>query len=348
MGPVTFTTLAELGTAAATAERSGDWNQATEQYALLFARGVEERDLAEAANALRGAARVRLQQRLYDEAEELAQLSLEISERNGLDQEAARAVNVLAMLRHSHGDLDVAERLYNEAFERALQVGDDQTIGYACQNLGVVANMLGNLREARVRYLESIGSSVRSGNKANAMMAYNNLGMASADLGEWMEAEIYFDRGIEIARRISAAPLLAKLYANRAEPLIHVGDLSRARESLELANEVALQTGDQGTLSDVARFRGMIARLEGSFSEAEEHFARAIAFATAGGLKLEHAEALRELCLLRNEEGRTEDAVSILVKAREIFREIGAERDVARMDELLRRWTETEAAAPSA
>lgn len=330
--------LPERTTTAAAAERSGDWSTATAEYSRLFARAVEEGDLAEAANALRGEARVRLQQREYEAAEELAQFSLEISERNGLLREAARAVNVLAMICQTRTDLPTAELLYGRALELALEVGDDLTIGYACQNLGVVANILGNLREARVRYLESIGSFVRSGNKTNAMMAYNNLGMVCADLQEWMESELFFGRGIEIAERLGNSALLGRLHVNLAEPLIHVGEHVRAAEALQRAEDLAAQIGDVDVLAAVERFRGVIAHREGGFAAAERHLEHSLEIASRADLYTERAPTLEEMAKLRWSEGREDEARVALGQARDAFASIGAEWDSARVKNLLTEW----------
>ncbi|MDQ3521649.1 MAG: hypothetical protein M3434_04840, partial [Gemmatimonadota bacterium] len=92
---------------------------------------------------------------------------------------------------------------------------------------------------------------------------YNNLALICADLRDWMEAEVYFDRGIEIAEQLGDVPARAKLRANRAEPLIHTGQLAHAKWTLATAEQLATQASDTGTLADIARFRAVIAREEG-------------------------------------------------------------------------------------
>ena len=84
-----------LSERAAQEEGLGRWDAAARLYALTFRASVMDRNLGAAADALRGQARVRNHQRRHEEAEELALLSLEIAERNGLPQAAARALNVL-------------------------------------------------------------------------------------------------------------------------------------------------------------------------------------------------------------------------------------------------------------
>jgi len=328
-----------LARRAAEAEGLGHWDSAARLYALAFRASVLDRDIGAAADALRGQARVRNSQRRFDEAEELAQLSLAIAERSGLRQAAARALNVLGIILHARGDWEQASRFFPRALEMALDLGDDDLAGLACLNAGVIANSRGKPREARTLYLESIGSFVRSGNSVHAMMAYNNLGLASADLREWIDAEVYFSRGIEIGERLSHSPQLAKLYCNLAEPLIHVGELGRAAASLERAERVARAVSDPVILAEVERFRAMIARLRGDFEAADAALARSLQGTGAAGLTLERAEAVRELARLREAQQRREEAARLYREALELFRSLGAEAEARRIEEgLMEPW----------
>jgi tetratricopeptide (TPR) repeat protein len=313
----------ELARRAGELEGTGRWDEAAHLYSGAFRAALLARDLADATEALRGQARVRNQQGRFDEAEELAELSLEIADRSGLHQSAARALNVLGVVRHGRGDWEGARRIFPRALELALDLGDDELAGLACLNAGVIANSTGNPREARMLYLESVGSFVRSGNSVHAMLAYNNLGLASADLHEWMEAELYFSRGIEIGERLSWVPLLAKLYCNRAEPLIHVGDFERAAASLDRAERTAREVGDRSILVEAARFRGMAARLRGRHEEAEAHLRAGLAAAGGRNLALGRAEVLRELGRLALDGGAPERARPLLERARALFLRLG-------------------------
>jgi tetratricopeptide (TPR) repeat protein len=323
---------------AAGLERTGMWDEAAAVYADAFRAAAAAGDLPLLVKVLRGESNLRRSQERHAEAEELARLRLEIAERNGLADEVARATNLLAALRHCQGDLAGARALYQAALEQARQLRDNDLAGAICLNLGVVANMRGEVGEARALYLECIAASVRSGNESNKLMAYNNLGMLCADLREWLESDLYFDRGIEIARRLDDRPMLGKLYANNAEPLIHMGELARAAALLDRAEEVAAPLGDSATVALSARFRAVLARIAGEFEEADGHLARAAALAQAEGLELERTEILGGLARLRWEQGRRDEARAALHEARERFAALGAAREIRRLDEVLAAW----------
>jgi tetratricopeptide (TPR) repeat protein len=328
-----------LVTRAADLDRLGDWDAAAAVYAQLFQQSAKQRDLSGLIDALRGSAHARRSQGKYEEAEDLADLRREIAVRLGLIAEAAGAMRMIGVIRHIQGDLESAKALYEETLESLRDIGDDEQVGFTCQNLGVIANVQGDLRQARALYLESISSAIRAGNPANAMQAYNNLALVCADLRDWMEAEIYFDRGIEIAQQLGHVPMLAKLRANRAEPLIHTGQVQEARNTLDEAERLASPIRELGTLADVARFRAMIARAQGNFSTAEQYITDSLGLATEAGLDLERTEALEEQACLLSAEGQTDEAIATLSEAHDRYEALGAKRDAARTLEVLENWS---------
>lgn len=315
---------------AAEQEQLGHWQASARLYARAFRGAALAGRVEEAADALRGQARVLIREERYDEAEELAGLSMEIAQRAGARQSAARAVNVLGIIRHSQRDWAGSREHFRRAVELALDLGDDELVGLACQNAGVIAYGLGDLREARAAYLESIGSFVRSGSSENALHAYNNLGIASADLREWLEADVYFSRGIEIAERLSHTPLLAKLYGNRAEPLIEIGDLDAAEATLDGAERAAVAVGDRVALGVAWRWRAALARVRDDFAEAARCAELALSFATEP--TLERAEILLELGDQHARQGRLEEAEAAYLSSRELSRSLAADGQVRELD----------------
>ncbi len=317
----------------------GDWDEAGSLYETVFQNALAERNLETVERALRGLTRCRQYGERHDEAEEFAQLSLKIAELNGLTRSTASAVHLLAVSRYLRGDWQGARDGYIEALERAVDLGDDVLIGMACQNLGVLAGMRGDDREGRLLSLESLAAFVRCGDSKRAMGAYNNLAIACTDLGEWLEAELYYDRGIELAHQQSDYSALGMIYTNRAKPLIHVGEMDRAAESLTRAEEYAIKTQDTGTLSEIELHRAWIARLQSDYSAAASHLDRALAHADTPQLERERALALEGFALLREAEGRIEEARSVLQQVIDSFRELGAERDASRAEALLQSWS---------
>lgn len=333
--------LADALAEAAAAERQGDWERAAGMCDQLFARAVAEgrtegfhAPLTQRADALRNLGRL-------EEAEEAAALSCEIHLRLGRAAAAADSLNHLATVLHARGDLEGARGLYMEALEKARDVGSDPLVAKTCLNIGVIHHTLGNLWEARTLYLESVSAGLRSGFPQHAARAYNNLGMVCTDLGEWLEAQMHIERGIELAERLEDTELLAILRTNLTEPLIHLGEMEAAAEEAAAAEALARRVSSHTALTDIARFRAMIAMAEGRLDDAETALRKGMAIAQEHGLDLCRAETLEQLGRLRRRQGRMGEAVEVLEEAFDVFFGLGARRDVKRVAPLLEQWRES-------
>ncbi|HEX8316985.1 tetratricopeptide repeat protein [Longimicrobium sp.] len=330
--------VAALGRSAAALEQRGDWEGAARGFSAQFRLAAAERAMDELVNAIRGGARVRYRQGRHDEAEELALLGEEMSRALGMPRAAARALNVRALIRYSLRDLEGAAVLYAQALEEARQVRDDELIGLVCQNLGVIANIQGDLLEARALYLESIAASLRSGDKAAAIGAYANLGAVCSDLRDWLESELYFEHAIELAEMQGHRPHLARMRVAVAEPLIHMGEFSRARLSLDAAERMLDELEDAELAVGIRRIRATLARAEGDHDAADDHLRQGLDAAERGGYGLEAAETLAEWARLRWAQERHAEAHTFAAAARQRFRAVGARREVDEMERLLAGW----------
>ena len=327
--------IAEL---AAALERAAEWEPARAAYARAFTEARAARSVQGMAEATRGAARVLREMGRVDEAEELAELSLEIATRASLPRETARAANVLGIILYARGAIHEAAQRYEWALELARELRDDDLIGLACANLGVVANIRGAFGAAFHFYLENIAAAVRTGNVQASVLGYNNLGLLAADMREWMQADLLFHRALELAEQSGDTPVIPMLLLNRAEPLIQVGELELAQEVLDRAEQMAEATRSVPELAEVARFRGLLARRRGDEGGASGHLARSLLLATRAGLRLQRAEALEQLALLHHDAGHVEDAHANLAEACAEFFAAGAARDCARCRDLLAAW----------
>ena len=330
--------LARIAADAARAEHAADTDGAFTAYQRLFWAALGEKEMGAAADALRGQSRVCQHRKRFEEAEEFAQLSLEISRCAGQAKTFARALNTLAVVRFLQRDWAGAADFYAEALNYATDCGDDALVGWTCQNLGVIANLRGDFRQARALYLESVAASVRSADPTTAIAAYNSLGMICSDLREWTEALLYFDRGLELTKQLGDPILEAKMLANRAEPLVLLGEIPEALRTLARAESLALRHDDRQTLADVNRFRAMISRETNRYEEAEEYIARAAELAATEDLALEKTETMEEMARLRWRQGRIGAARATAREAIREYERLGAEQNAAVVRRLLDEW----------
>lgn len=330
---------------AATHARAGDWQREYAAYGDVFELAVRARQTPAMVRALVAQAWALQCWGHEEQAEELAEMALQVARGIGAPREVARAANVMGAIHHAREEWTDAARLYTEALETARSACDDELIAAICQNLGVVANAMGDLREARALYLEAICACVRCGNSTIAGSTYNNLGMVCADMGDWMEAEIHFLRGLEIAERIEDRPLLARMATGQAEPLIQTGEYKAAEATLERAEALALQLNDRVVITDIYRYRGMIARLTGRYDLASAHLKKAAESAAESSLVLEQAEVMEETARLRWAQGRVVSARALIRAATIAFRQLGARSDLERVETKAKQWRAHESVA---
>jgi tetratricopeptide (TPR) repeat protein len=331
--------LQELADEAAALERAAEWETAHAIYDRAFAASLAAHSVRGMADATRGTARMLRELGRLDEAQEQAELSIEIAGRAGLGIERARAVNILGTIHYVGGAIHEAAELYESALESAREGREDELIVAVCANLGVLANIRGDLRAAFTSYLESIAAAVRTDNVQASVLGYNNLGMLAADVREWMHADLLFHRALELAEELGDATITTTLLLNRAEPLIHVGELDEAERVLDRAEAMAERIQNVRELAEAARFRALLARGRGDEADALGHLARSLLLATRAGLRLERAEALEQMALLHHDAGREDDARAHLSDACSEYFAAGATRDCGRCRETLSAWS---------
>lgn len=331
--------LQQITGRAARLERDAAWEEAHSTYDRAFAAARAAGDVCRMADATRSTARMLRELGRLEEAEEQAELSLELATRGDLPIEAARAINILGTILYVGGDIHQARDVYEIALEAARELREDDLTLSACVNLGVVANIRGDLRAAFAFYLESLAAAVRTGNVSASVAGYNNLGLLAADAREWMQADLLFHRALELAEEVGDTTAIAMLLLNRAEPLIHVGELDAAQKVLDRAEAMAERIQNARELAEAARFRGILARRRGDDAGATGHFARSLLMATRAGLRLERAEALEQIALMHYDAGRTADARVHLAEACAEFFAAGATRDCLRLRELSSEWS---------
>ena len=317
--PETAASLQAQFDRAAQIEGTADWDSAAFAYADIYRTALQLRSVADAVVALRGQARACRQAGMLDVGEDLSDLSFEIAYRSGHLRDAARALNTTATIRHVQQDLEGAAVLYEQALDLARDVGDDELIALAAQNIGILRNMEGAFDAARELYLESIAAALRTGDARSALVAYMHLGMVCSDLDTCMEASLYLERALEIAERLGDRLLIASVHANRARPLLRLGELDHAEQALDAAEALIPGDGYPGTRCNIMRRRAALARLRGNLDEAERLALRALQAAIAEQLTLERADALDELSLIREEQGRRALAWAALRESYDLF-----------------------------
>src|SRR5207248_1329691 len=286
-------------------------------------RGGEPTVLAE---ALRRLAVVRRHRSEAATARDLCQRSYEVARQAGNDLLAAEALNTLGGLYLSTGAPDDARRVFLEALE--LGGSNREVRARVEQNLGILANIRGELHEAIARYERSLDAYRDCGDDHGCALAYHNLGMVSADRGWLNAADCYFRESRALAERVGDVYLRGLCLVNHAELDVTRQRFEDARQKAEEALAVFDQLGVKSAKAEAYRVIGMVHRETGRIVLAESRLRSAIELAVAAGAVLGEAEASRELALLYQAMGRSQEALRLLNTASRLFQRMDARVDL--------------------
>jgi putative nucleotidyltransferase with HDIG domain len=315
---------------AASLERTGAWDAASQSLREAYDASVEQGDVESMLEAVVRLGHCYRQAAHTDLAGETLELALSLAQLHGHDRVAGRALNGLGALAHSSGDLEEAEQLYRGANALGERVGDAVLMGETEQNLGILANIRGNLNEALRRYQQALEHLDRAGLARGRISSLNNLGMLHVDLGRLEDADIYFQRALSIAEEVGDVVRAGIVHINRAELFLALGELNRARESCDEGFEIFSRLNHPVRKAEALKFYGIIYRESGKLHLAEIHLRQAIE--TAREEPLLEAETQREMARVQRAQGHNREALEALNRSHLLFTRLQAQAEQADID----------------
>ena len=263
-------------------------------------------------------------------ARELCQKSKDIAVQAGADDLAADASNALAGFALERGDLAEAQERYTAALDLA---GENITlIGKIEQNLGIVANIRGDWARALDHYTRSLAAYAVSSDNRGCAFAHHNLGMIHADRKDWAEADRHYRTSQALAEAAGDRHLGGIATMNRAEVRLALEDDEGARLGAEQALEIFTEVDARRHKAGAHRLLGMVYSRRGQVALAESHLQSALEMAASACAPLIEADAAKELATLYEKEGRREDAIGLLILARELYGRLKARVDVSEVE----------------
>jgi tetratricopeptide (TPR) repeat protein len=334
------------GTAAPAHESAADWVregrkhdlagrqfEAMECYALavdMARESAQRRVLAEALRRLgvlhhlRGESRIaeELCERSYQEAADVEAYDL-----------AGEAFNALAGFDVEHGHLEQARYRYRLALDFAA--GDVMLVGSVEGNLGVIASVQGAWSEALKHYDRSVEAHAAAGNQRGRAIGYHNMGRLHADQKQWAEAAQRYGECLHWAEQANDCHLTGLALLNQAELHLTLGRYDLARDSAESALRAFDTMDARRDRAGAHRVLGVVFRETNKPALGESHFRAALEIAVSIACPLEEAGAARELARLYQQQGRRDDAVQLLERARAVFEAVGVPHEVADISDRL-------------
>jgi serine/threonine protein kinase/tetratricopeptide (TPR) repeat protein len=239
--------------------------------------------------------------------------------------ETLLSLHQLGLVLKAANDVDGGLELLDaclEIQERALGPDDPATLATA-SSIGEALFQAGRLEEARDRNARVLASRSRllGEHHAATLDSMTLLGEALFKLYEYEQAEVLFEQALAGRRAMPDAPPLDLLRAmnNHALSAWQKGDLEGARLLLAEARALSLDRyGERHWMSQLVTSNlGSVLRYMGNLGAAEALLMDALSIhrTTADAVELDGPELLRQIGLLRQEQGRMAEADDSLEQA---------------------------------
>lgn len=328
----TVDTVLDRGHRAADA---GRWDAARR----LFRRAAVEttpllRDRARAADARRWCSIAAMRLGDWAGASADATASLRGARRLADIAREAKSLNVAGAVEFERGNWGAALELFDRARLLAHSAGERGLVARIDNNEGALWAARGVPARARRLYASALAGLRAEGEDAAAARVMNNLGLSMLEEGAGGKVREWFDEATGIARRIGENDLLLTTLINAARGAAERGDLDRARTAAAEARVLADGIEGDPVLADLACSLAAIAIAEKRWPQAEEWTRAALRAGEGGRNPLATADARELRARIRICQGRFEDAVHEIDQARVIYRTLGADAAVARVDRL--------------
>ena len=329
--------LQEMVVSGSVAERSGEWDDALNQYAAALQQASANGEFPRVSSILRAIGRLHVERGEYDRAAEVFDQSLDKALAAADSTQVAASLNCRGVVEQLRGNIETARDLYHRASELAEQNGDAKLRGLVEQNLGTLSTVGGEYDRALEHGQNALAMFRRIGDDLSAARVLNNIGMLHLDTQEYGHAELSFRSSLTIADRLRDTGLRVKVQANRAELALRRQDYEAAQEYCDEAFRLYTKLGSESGLSETYKLYGILHRETNNSALANTHFRLALKLAQSCGDRLLEAESERERALLFMQEGRNREALTALTQAHRMFQELKARREVADVEQKLQR-----------
>ncbi len=160
---------------------------------------------------------------------------------------------------------------YQTALDLAQATNDQTNQANILNNMGVVQSILGNRVGAIALYSQSIPIYKITGDNYGLARVYNNIGITYADEGNWKQANAFYGKSLSVSDVMGLVPLKSTTFLNRAIALIHLKRLEEAEEYILKARRLLDRLHDEVGIAECYRIQGMMYRVKGNHSGAQEH-----------------------------------------------------------------------------
>ena len=284
------------------------------------------------ANALYYLGNVFENLREWEKAINYYQQCLEIEESIRDIYSQASTYQQLGWVAKEMWNLTEAERYYRKALEIFSEYGDRSGMASCWGLLGDIERNRGNWDEAERLYRQSLEVETEYGDRPGMARSWGLLGDIERNRGNWDEAERLYRQSLELKTELGDRPGMARSWGLLGDIERNRGNWDEAerlyRQSLELTTEL----GDPPGMATSIGCLGENELGRGNLDAAEPLLQEALAKMQELGMTWHIAETNYDLALLYRKRNNPELAQQYYNTAHQIFEELGAAKDLERID----------------
>jgi tetratricopeptide (TPR) repeat protein len=310
------------------------WRDSLEAYAHAGRIADKSGEGATArADALRGAAIVRMRLGEWQEAVRDVAESRLIARRIGDERRLALAENARGAIEFERGNWEEAARRYAAGRSHAASVEDVPLLMEIENNEGALWAARGDHVRAEEYFRRALKRFEELERHPCGARVLNNLGMVLAADGRLDEAEGAYERALEECKRRADLVLATTVMINRARLALAREEPIRAHMLATTAQAFAERLDNGPMAADAACLLGAVARSERRWAEADWHLATALARSADGKAPLTEPEVWLERGQLHEDQGDIDKAVEALRQARRCYLGLGSEAEADRLEQ---------------
>ncbi len=244
----------------------------------------------------------------------------------------AAGLSNLGILESVSGNWQAAYNSIKRSLDLRQKMGDVDGVAITNHNLGQLARSLGDIEQAETYYRDSLAVSRPFQLNWHAANSYVGLAQSLLSQGKADEAASLLQESFRLAQEINAPDVVVEAYCAQAEIQLVKDEVLEAEKSAQSAVQLATQIGVSPLLATAWRLTSASLVRQGKIEGAQKALEHAWKAQEEGGDRIEegrlHAQAMLAALAAKD----TETAHDHFIKAEQVFKELGASRDLALLE----------------
>jgi tetratricopeptide (TPR) repeat protein len=247
------------------------------------------------------------------------------------------------------GNIEKAIPLAEESVELDKKAGNMHNLCWSKNTLGFAYHVLGEWDRSEQYLSEALSVAQKAKNVQQTVASYSYLGLLHADKGEYVRAVEQLEKALDVCARANRKPSQMYALLFLAQMKSALGETEEAAKLIDEAHKLfATETKDKLFIAFEYATSGMLSRAQKNWKESIKFFEKSLqefdafngrrwwAYWFAKLVLYEYAEVYLESA----QEGGKEKAQNLFNQALEIFRKMGAKKDIEKVEERIA-FTET-------